>query len=297
MKKYFVLIALLTVLSLAACSNTADSVSLDGKWQLVSLNGASIATGVPITLNVEGDQVSGHGGCNTFGGEISLDAETLTFGPITRTEMACEEQAAMTQENAFFAKLIDVRGYRIGESGVLQMTDTAGVVVLAFEPADGTSNQSRGESDSTAVSIDNSEPTPVAVVEPPAGVEVYIPENWSVTGVIEGEFATLQSYPEDKYIGGEAREPGDTKCDLTIRPAGIDVASQIEEITAATMVTVLSEETITLPSGTMATRFEIDSLGLCHSVVTEINGRTVVLTCFGDLTIFDQIAATLAVAI
>ena len=51
-----------------------------------------------------------------------------------------------------------------------------------------------------------------------------MPESWVVTGVVPGQFAILQSYPEDKYVGGEAREPGDTKCDLTIRPPDVSVA-------------------------------------------------------------------------
>jgi hypothetical protein len=55
------------------------------------------------------------------------------------------------------------------------------------------------------------------------GISVHIPERWMVTGVINGQFAIFQSYPEDKYVGGEAFEPGDTKCDLNIRPPDIDM--------------------------------------------------------------------------
>jgi hypothetical protein len=50
-----------------------------------------------------------------------------------------------------------------------------------------------------------------------------------ITGVIEGEYAILQSYPEDKYVGGEGREPGDTKCDLNIRSTGTNMAELIQQ--------------------------------------------------------------------
>ena len=64
--------------------------------------------------------------------------------------------------------------------------------------------------------------------DPVTGISVYMPEDWIVTGIIEGEYAILQSYPEDKYIGGELLEDGDTKCDLSIRPEG-DRAEELIE--------------------------------------------------------------------
>ncbi|MHC4432676.1 MAG: hypothetical protein ACYTBS_12625 [Planctomycetota bacterium] len=51
-----------------------------------------------------------------------------------------------------------------------------------------------------------------------AGVSVYVPESWVVIGVVPDQRAILQSYPETKYVGGDAFKPGDTKCDLSIRP-------------------------------------------------------------------------------
>ena len=48
-----------------------------------------------------------------------------------------------------------------------------------------------------------------------------------------------------------------------------------------------------LYSGKPGTRLEVDSMGRSLSLVTEVNQRVVVLTCFGDLAPFDQIAVTL----
>jgi len=307
MKNILTWLILVTVSLLAACGGTAQTASPGGEWQLVTLNGVPTLADYPVTMDIESDQVNGHAGCNIYSGDVILGADTLTFGPIARTEMACADQAAMTQENAFFAALIEVRGYHIDEAGMLEMTDSDGVVLLTFKPADETvSNQAPTEPIPATVVTNNSEPTEVPTVQTPAGfkvyrdstagVEVYIPESWTVTSVIEGELAILQSYPEDKYVGGEARELGDTKCDLTIRPSGVDLDAHIQEVKANPSITILSEESITLLSGEPATRFEIDSMGLSNSVVTEINGRVVVLTCFGELSIFDEIAITLAAA-
>jgi hypothetical protein len=152
------------------------------------------------------------------------------------------------------------------------------------------------------------EPTEIApppAFEPPAGfkpyqdsvtgISVYVPESWVVTGVVPGQFAILQSYPEDKYVGGEAREPGDTKCDLTIRPPDVSVADAIQALRSDTFATIVSEQEIVLQSGELGIRMEVESMGSSISLFTEINGRTVVLTCFGEFALFDEIAGTLSV--
>ncbi len=130
-----------------------------------------------------------------------------------------------------------------------------------------------------------------------AGVMVHMPEGWIATQIKPGEFAVLQSYPEDKYVGGEARELGDSKCDLTIRPAGIDLAGHMDELRSNPALNIISEDEILLRSGEPGFRVEVDSMGLSVSMITEVNGRVVVLACFGELARFDQMAATLAAAV
>jgi hypothetical protein len=148
-----------------------------------------------------------------------------------------------------------------------------------------------------------SEPTPLPTFQPPAGfkeyqdpvvgVSVFIPQSWNVTGVIEGQYAILQSYPEDKYVGGEAREPGDAKCDLNIRPPGEAETDILQAWEADDRTTILSESEISLLSGEPATHFELDSMGRANVVLTRLDEHVIQFTCFGDFTLFDQIAATL----
>lgn len=146
-------------------------------------------------------------------------------------------------------------------------------------------------------------PTETPVVEPPVGfieyqdsevgVSIYIPGSWTVTGVIAGQYAIFSSYPEDKYVGGGKRESGDTKCDLNIRPQGISADDLIQQWKSNDMTTILSEQEIILSSGEPGFRFELNNMGRANALITKINGRVVVMTCFGDFTLFDEIAVTL----
>jgi hypothetical protein len=59
------------------------------------------------------------------------------------------------------------------------------------------------------------------------------------------------------------------------------------------MTTILSEQEITLSSGQPGFRFDLNSIRRSNALTSEINGRVVVLTCFGDFTLFEKIAVTL----
>jgi len=130
----------------------------------------------------------------------------------------------------------------------------------------------------------------------PTGVIISIPDSWTVTGIQEGRFAILQSYPDGKYIGGGPREAGDTKCDLNLDP---DLSGP-EYLKAAwennNITTLLAESTLTLAGGETSSRYEIDSLGRSNLILAELEGRLVTLTCFGELSGFDSIAETLRIA-
>ena len=154
-----------------------------------------------------------------------------------------------------------------------------------------------------AVHNETVEPAPLPTIAPPVGfkqyqlpgseIGIYIPGDWVVTEEINGEFAILQSYPEDKYIGGEARQPSDTKCDMRIKPPGTNFDDLVLEVRSNPNSTIISEEEVILNSGEKAIRFEINSLGQSLFMVADIEGEVVSLVCFGDLGPFDQIAFTL----
>jgi hypothetical protein len=72
------------------------------------------------------------------------------------------------------------------------------------------------------------------------------------------------------------------------------VADVLQQIKSSPHATIVSEREIVLHSGRSGIRREIESLGRSLSLYTEINERAVVLTCFGELAPFDEIAVTLS---
>jgi len=262
------------------------------------------------SLKFEGEQISGNTGCNQYGGSYQINGDELSFDGIYSTEMAClAPEGLMEQERTYLELLNSATGFTL-DDGVLTIlvgTDP----ILIFE----TQQVTPGDAANTPVpstpipvtvtaTLEVVEPTQIPVFEPPtgykeyrdsvAGISIYIPESWNLTGVIEGQYAIFQSYPADKYVGGEAREPGDTKCDLNIRPVGTSAAEMIQQWESSSRTTIVSDEEITLKSGLIGRRFVIDSMGRAVVLVVEINQRIVKLTCFGNFTPVEDIAQTLS---
>jgi heat shock protein HslJ len=76
--------------------------------------GDDSAGGVPITLHVEED---GWGGnvCNSYGAQdVEVDADgSVEIGDVSRTEMACLDEAVMAAEEAYLAAFVAVTGYEV----------------------------------------------------------------------------------------------------------------------------------------------------------------------------------------
>jgi hypothetical protein len=71
------------------------------------------------------------------------------------------------------------------------------------------------------------------------------------------------------------------------------MAGLIERIQSDPTVTIVSAQEIALRSGRTGTRMEVESMGRSRSLIAEVNEQVVVLTCFGELAPFDEIAVTL----
>jgi heat shock protein HslJ/uncharacterized lipoprotein YbaY len=72
-------------------------------------------------LVFEAERVAGNTGCNGFGGAYQANAETITFGPLISTLIACSEEPLTRQEQAIFAVLQGEVSYRI-QDGQLSLT-------------------------------------------------------------------------------------------------------------------------------------------------------------------------------
>lgn len=88
-------------------------VALSGKsWRATTIGGNPVQ-GRPPTLTINGDKVSGSGGCNRYFAAVDLGKEhSIRFGAIGSTRMACEGVEG-DQEAAFFKALSSATSYHL----------------------------------------------------------------------------------------------------------------------------------------------------------------------------------------
>ena len=104
----------------AAMSLQLDSLT-DGDGKAVPLDG------VESTLDIDGDQITFNTGCNTGGGQITLAGDTVTFGPMHLTMMACAGAAGDVE--AALLKILDGSASFTIEGTELTVSNDAGTAV------------------------------------------------------------------------------------------------------------------------------------------------------------------------
>jgi hypothetical protein len=218
--------------------------------------------------------------------------------------MACLEPEGLIDQERIYLELFRVADqFELNEDVLTFFAESNPILAFEIESDEPVSMDPTLEPENPVAVDPVPSPTSLPVFTPPegwnpyqdpiTGISIYIPDGWIATGIIEGEYAILQSYPEDKYVGGEMREDGDTKCDLSIRPAGDRAEELIEGWKSDSMNTIVSDDEFIFQSGLIGRRFVIDSMGRATVFITEINQRVILLTCFGDFTRVDAIAMTL----
>ena len=119
---------------LAACSGNA-SPSLVGDWKLISYgpstNPAPAEPNVETSLTFGSDgKLNGNMGCNGFNGDYKVDGDTITFGPITSTMMACADPI-MQQESTVFIVFSNPATFKIDGNMLTAISaDGKSIVVL-----------------------------------------------------------------------------------------------------------------------------------------------------------------------
>lgn len=142
MKKLYLYLISLFVLSgllLAACSGgTANSVV--GTWRLDSYGSPGNTTpaapdvDTSITFTEDG-KIEGNVGCNGFGGDYTVDGNTITFGPIVSTLMFCEGPVG-DQETTTLSVLAETVSYTLeGDTLTITSSDGSSVIVLSRKSA------------------------------------------------------------------------------------------------------------------------------------------------------------------
>ncbi len=142
------LLSALGALALLACQKTpapppADSGSpstpeagaplalVGHRWVLAKLGEREHPVGAgdrPPTLSFEGDRAAGFAGCNRFSGSYTAGADSLTFGPLLSTKMACP--GADQVEAGYLAALAATRTYAATDRTLTLRGD--GAIVAEF---------------------------------------------------------------------------------------------------------------------------------------------------------------------
>ena len=113
--------------------------ALDGtRWTLATLNGSAPVAGSIVTLSfANGNQASGNGGCNSYGGTYTATGDgTISFMDIASTLMACADAAITAQETVYVQALREAALYRVTD-GRLEILNAADAPTLVFNSAGG----------------------------------------------------------------------------------------------------------------------------------------------------------------
>lgn len=106
-----------------------------GNWLAEEIGGVAVIDNLQSTLVVEADgNVHGDGACNGYGGTAAISGDTITFGPLAGTLMACAD-AIMDQERRFFDALTAATTFRVdeeAEAGRLMLLDAEGTELVSF---------------------------------------------------------------------------------------------------------------------------------------------------------------------
>jgi heat shock protein HslJ len=134
--KTHMLFVILTIfaISLSACSSSSSQPDVNGtSWVLTQLKGNSVTSKQAPTLVFVKGQVSGNASCNSFGGEYKHESgDSLKFGQMISTLMACADESLMTQESAYLGMLGQVAKYKL-ENDQLYLYDQGGQLLAQFK--------------------------------------------------------------------------------------------------------------------------------------------------------------------
>ncbi len=116
--------------ALKGCAGDPNAL-LAGDWTATTLNGSPIPQGALVTLSFQAGNVTGNAACNSFSGSYELTGESMAFGAIRATHMACPSPL-MDTEQAVFSALSAVTRFDIAEDGrLLLQSDTRTTVLTA----------------------------------------------------------------------------------------------------------------------------------------------------------------------
>jgi putative lipoprotein len=119
MRPLFALILILALVVLSACTGNGAKESLNGSaWNLTSLNGTPPVGEAAPTLSFEKDTLGGSAGCNSFGGNYTVNGDKLAVSELISTMMACIDSKVMHQETVYLVALGKAQTFSIDGSSL-----------------------------------------------------------------------------------------------------------------------------------------------------------------------------------
>lgn len=110
----------------------------DTQWRFVKVGGHDVPSGVNATLKFESNgHVSGHAGCNGYGGPWEASNGALHFGGMISTKMACLQPAgAMQAERGVFEALRETASARTQDQQLI-LLDANGAALATLQARGG----------------------------------------------------------------------------------------------------------------------------------------------------------------
>jgi heat shock protein HslJ len=122
----------------AGGASRTPEISLEGThWQLGEIVNEDevtpVASGVNAWLILTNGSAGGFGGCNQFAASYELSGDSLAFGQIASTLVACDDETNAF-EDQYFSALGLVASYAI-DGATLSLVDAEGATVLSYAAA------------------------------------------------------------------------------------------------------------------------------------------------------------------
>jgi heat shock protein HslJ len=119
--------------STMACT-TSPSATLDGQTYLsTAIAGADLVPGTRIRLSFQDGTLGASAGCNSMGGAYRLEGDRLVVGPMSMTEMGCEEP--LMQQDAWLAAFLGGATVSLDADTLLLANGAVSVTFLDAEVA------------------------------------------------------------------------------------------------------------------------------------------------------------------
>jgi heat shock protein HslJ len=134
--KIWRMLVILILAVVSACAAFSSQPSLEGTaWELIQLQGQPVTTGQIPTLVFKDGKVFGNASCNSFGGSYERGlGDSLKFGSMMSTLMACLEAGQMEREGLYLGALAQTVRYRV-DNGHLYLYNQDDSVLAEFKSA------------------------------------------------------------------------------------------------------------------------------------------------------------------